>query len=149
MCSFSPTAHGHQGVHAVRADKDGVKLYFQAGKGLPDPEKLLRGSGGKVRYVELENAATLKEPAVDAVIEAAIGRRNGPVPWHVVKVPGTGHFSFSDAPFQMQVQLRQVGATMTPAHMHRVTEELLLDFFGHYLEGRALGRLRPGTTTIP
>lgn len=77
--SFSPTAHGHQGVLAVRADADGVKLYFQVGKGLPDPGKLLRGSGATVRYLDLESAATLTRPAVVALIEAAIARN--PVPF--------------------------------------------------------------------
>jgi hypothetical protein len=33
--------------------------------------------------------------------------------------------------------------------MHRVTESLLLDFFGHYLEGRPLAQLNAGATTFP
>jgi hypothetical protein len=76
--SFSPTAHGHQGVLAVRADEDGVKLYFQVGKGLPDPERLLRGSGTKVRYIALEGTAALRRPAVDALIEAALKQNRVP-----------------------------------------------------------------------
>ncbi len=80
---------------------------------------------------------------------AMIGKRNGTVPWHVVKILGTGHFSFSDGPFQLPMQLQGVGATLAPIEMHQVTERLLLDFFGHYLDGRPLAHLRGGATTLP
>ena len=45
VISFSPNDRGYQGVFAIRADADGVRLYFNWGKDLPDPEKLLQGSG--------------------------------------------------------------------------------------------------------
>ena len=50
-------------------------------------------------------------------------------PCDVVKVLGTGHFSFSDAPFQFPAQLQGVGATLGPAEMHRVIARRLLEFF--------------------
>ena len=40
VLSYSPSERGYEGVLAIRADADGVKLYFNHGKGLPDPEKL-------------------------------------------------------------------------------------------------------------
>ncbi len=43
VISYSPSERGYEGVLAIRASADGVKLYFNQGKGLPDPEKLLRG----------------------------------------------------------------------------------------------------------
>src|SRR6187399_2683904 len=39
VISFSPNEHGYEGVLAIRASPDGVKLYFNRGKDLPDPEK--------------------------------------------------------------------------------------------------------------
>ena len=45
VISYSPNERGYEGVLAIRASADGVKLYFNRGKGLPDPEKLLQGSG--------------------------------------------------------------------------------------------------------
>src|SRR5713101_1417038 len=45
VISYSPNEHGYEGVLAIRADTSGVKLYFGRGKELPDPEKLLQGSG--------------------------------------------------------------------------------------------------------
>lgn len=79
---------------------------------------------------------------------AAVASRSGAVPWFVVKLTGTGHFSFSDAPFLAPSLLRGVGATMTPARMHSLVSDLLLDFFDHFLRGRPLRLLRPGVAAI-
>jgi hypothetical protein len=43
VISFSPSERGYEGVLAIRGSADGVRLYLTQGKGLPDPEKLLRG----------------------------------------------------------------------------------------------------------
>ena len=48
---------------------DGVRLYFNRGKGLPDPEKLLQGSGSQVRWIPVEGASTLARPAVARLID--------------------------------------------------------------------------------
>src|SRR5882672_4515925 len=53
VISYSPNEHGYEGVLALRANADGVRLYFQGGKGLPDPEKLLQGSAN-ARWILLE-----------------------------------------------------------------------------------------------
>lgn len=77
VLSFSPSEHGHEGVLAIRGDSDGIKFYFNHGKSLPDPEKLLQGSA-TVRYIDLESASTLTRPAVVALIEAAIAHNKIP-----------------------------------------------------------------------
>jgi len=51
VISYSPSERGYEGVLAIRGSADGVRLYFNRGKGLPDPEKLLQGSGGQTRSV--------------------------------------------------------------------------------------------------
>jgi hypothetical protein len=78
VISFSPNEQGYAGVFAIRGDADGVKLYFNQGRGLPDPEKLLQGSGTLVRWIQLEGAATLARPAVVALVDAAIARNRVP-----------------------------------------------------------------------
>jgi len=78
VISCSPNEHGYEGVFAIRADADGVKLYFNRGKGLPDPEKLLRGSGRQVRWIHLEGASTIARPAVARLIDEAIARNRVP-----------------------------------------------------------------------
>jgi hypothetical protein len=77
VISFSPSERGHEGVLAIRADADGVKLYFNQGKGLPDPEKLLQGSA-QARWIHVEGASTLARPAVARLIDEAIARNRVP-----------------------------------------------------------------------
>src|SRR5689334_13522590 len=38
LISYSPSERGYEGVFAIRGSADGVRLYFNRGKGLPDPD---------------------------------------------------------------------------------------------------------------
>ena len=78
VISYSPSERGYEGVLAIRGSADGVRLYFNRGKGLPDPEKLLQGSG-QTRWIHVEGASTLARPAVASLIDEAIAR--SPVPF--------------------------------------------------------------------
>lgn len=78
VISYSPNDRGYEGVLAVRGSADGVKLYFNRGKGLPDPEKLLRGSASQTRWIPLEAASTLARPAVATLIAEALARNRVP-----------------------------------------------------------------------
>jgi hypothetical protein len=78
VISFSPNDHGYEGVFALRADAKGVRLYLNRGKGLPDPEKVLQGSGSLTRWIHLEGAATLARPAVARLIDEALARNRVP-----------------------------------------------------------------------
>jgi hypothetical protein len=79
VISFSPNERGYEGVLGIRADANGIKLFFGRGKELPDPEKLLEGSGNQVRSIDVEGASTLARPAVASLIDEAIVRN--PVPF--------------------------------------------------------------------
>jgi hypothetical protein len=78
VISFSPNDHGYEGVLGIRADANGVKLFFGRGKELPDPEKLLQGSGSQVRSIDVEGASTLARPEVARLIDEAIARNRVP-----------------------------------------------------------------------
>src|SRR5262249_22979754 len=78
VISFSPNEHGYAGVLTIRASADGVKLYFNQGKELPDPAKLLQGSS-QTRWIDVEGASTLARPEVASLIDEAITRN--PVPF--------------------------------------------------------------------
>jgi len=78
VVSFSPNERGYEGVLAIRATASGVSLYFNRGKELPDPEKLLKGSGKQTRSINLEGASTLARPAVARLIDEAIARNRVP-----------------------------------------------------------------------
>jgi hypothetical protein len=77
VISFSPNERGYEGVIVIRASADGVKLYFNQGKELPDPEKLLQGSA-QTRWIDVEGVSTLARPAVVSLIEEAIARNRVP-----------------------------------------------------------------------
>ena len=79
VISYSPNERGYEGVLAIRGSADGVRLYFNRGKELPDPEKLLQGSGSQTRWIHVEGASTLARPAVAGLIDEAIARN--PVPF--------------------------------------------------------------------
>lgn len=77
VISYSPSEHGYQGVLAVRASADGVRLYFNCGKKLHDPDKLLSGTS-QTRWLSIEKTSTLARPSVTALIDEAIARSTVP-----------------------------------------------------------------------
>ena len=78
VISFAPNQLGMEGVFAIRASADGVVLYFNRGKELPDPAKLLQGSGKQTRSITLEGASTLARPEVARLMDEAIARNDVP-----------------------------------------------------------------------
>ena len=77
VISYSPNERGYEGVLSIRASADGVKLYFNQGKELPDPGELLQGSS-QTRWIKMEGASTLARPAVASLIDEAIARNKVP-----------------------------------------------------------------------
>src|SRR5258708_3227851 len=77
VISYSPNERGYEGVLAIRGSADAVKLYFNQGKDLPDPEKLLQGSS-QTRWIHVEGASTLARPEVVSLIDEAIARNRVP-----------------------------------------------------------------------
>jgi hypothetical protein len=78
VISYSPNERGYEGVLAIRASANGVRLYLNRGKGLPDPDKMLRGSGKQARWIPIEDTSTLARPAVVDLIGQAIARHRPP-----------------------------------------------------------------------
>jgi len=78
VISYSPSERGYEGVLSIRGSADGVRLYVNRGKELPDPGKLLQGSA-QARWIDVEGASTLAHPAVVDLIDEAIAR--SPVPF--------------------------------------------------------------------
>ena len=79
VVSYSPNEHGYEGVLSIRGSAEGVRLYFNHAKELPDPAKLLQGAGKQCRSINLEGASTLARPEVARLIDEAIARN--PVPF--------------------------------------------------------------------
>ena len=67
-------------IVSIAAGANGVGLSFYYGATLPDPHGLLSGAGSQNRFLRLESAATLAQPAVEALIAAAIAQGKSPLP---------------------------------------------------------------------
>ena len=70
VVSYSMSERGYEAIVAVAIFPGWVKLYFD--KSIPDPKRLLEGSGGKVRSVTLEAASDLDRGDIHALLKAAI-----------------------------------------------------------------------------
>jgi hypothetical protein len=60
--------------------RSGVSLNFYYGAELPDPHGILLGEGNQNRFIRVETAATIAQPAVEALICAAIAHAKTPLP---------------------------------------------------------------------
>ena len=80
VIAYAPTDRGIDSIVSIAARSDGVRLYFNQGPKLSDPKKLLLGSGKQTRFIEVESAAQLAEPYVEALIRAANDLSSIPLP---------------------------------------------------------------------
>jgi hypothetical protein len=69
VVTFSMSERGYEGIVSIAIFPDRVQLYFD--KSLPDPKRLLTGSGTKVRFVTLETASDFDHEDIQALIKAA------------------------------------------------------------------------------
>ena len=80
VIAYSPTEQGIDALVSIAARADGVYLYFSHGPQLPDPKRLLRGSGKQTRFIRVETARQLAHPDVEAFIAATIDHASVPLP---------------------------------------------------------------------
>lgn len=80
VIAYSATDHPTDGIVSTAARPDGMRLYFMNGQKLPDPKKLLMGSGKQTRFIPVEAASRLKHPDVEALIAATIDQASVPLP---------------------------------------------------------------------
>jgi len=62
VIGFSATERPSDCLFSIAANAKGVGLAFYYGATLPDPHKILLGSGNQNRFIRLESAATLSKP---------------------------------------------------------------------------------------
>ncbi|HEY0339041.1 MAG TPA: hypothetical protein VGC70_16980 [Burkholderiales bacterium] len=74
VIGYCPTERPSDCVLSIAAGANGVALSFYYGATLPDPHKVLLGSGRQNRFIRLESAATLARPEIEALVAAAIAQ---------------------------------------------------------------------------
>lgn len=77
---FCATERTSSCICSLACSAKGVSLSFYYGAMLTDPQGILLGSGNQNRYVRLDSAATLREPAVAALIDEAVANAEPPLP---------------------------------------------------------------------
>lgn len=80
VIGYSPTARPSDAVVSIAAAANGVGVCFIHGASLPDPHRLLNGSGKQTRFLRLESADELARPEVEALLAAAVDRARAPFP---------------------------------------------------------------------
>ena len=77
---YCSTERASDAIVSLAANAKGVGLCFIYGATLPDPHKILLGSGNQTRFIRLESAATLAKPEVEALLRAAVAQAKAPLP---------------------------------------------------------------------
>ena len=79
VIGFGPNERPYDAIVSILVVADHVSLCFiNDGPSLPDPDKLLRGTGSVVRHMRLASAADLDRPPIKALVKAAIGQSDVP-----------------------------------------------------------------------
>ena len=78
VIGYSATERPSDSVISIAAAANGVGLAFYRGATLPDPHKILQGSGSQNRFLRAESATILQKPEVEALITAAIAQNTAP-----------------------------------------------------------------------
>jgi hypothetical protein len=79
LLAYGPGDRGIDALVSIVARANGLQLAFTQGKHLPDPKKLLSGSG-QSRYIQLESTRQLSHPELKALFAAAIDEATVPLP---------------------------------------------------------------------
>jgi hypothetical protein len=82
VIGFGPTERPSDCIVSLTAAANGVGLCFIRGASLPDPSKILLGSGKQTRFIRLPSAEVLGQPAVQALLNLACERASTPLPTH-------------------------------------------------------------------
>jgi mono/diheme cytochrome c family protein len=72
VIGYSPTEKPSHAIISIAAQAKGVSLCFLDGRKLPDPKKILRGGGNKVRSMPVAAPAELARPEVAAAAGVAV-----------------------------------------------------------------------------
>ena len=66
VIGYSPTERPSDDIVSMAARANGVGLCFIRGASLPDPNKVLLGSGNQTRFIRIDSPAVLERPEVEA-----------------------------------------------------------------------------------
>jgi Domain of unknown function (DU1801) len=71
VVGYSPTERPSDSIVSIAAGANGVGLCFIRGARLPDPKKVLMGSGNQTRFIRIPSVQVLSRPEVATLLAAA------------------------------------------------------------------------------
>ncbi len=80
VIGYASTERASDAIFSIAAAANGVGLAFLHGATLPDPKKLLLGSGKQNRFIRLPTIQPLESPEVLTLIQAAVAQAKTPLP---------------------------------------------------------------------
>jgi len=80
---YAPTEKASDAIFSIALYPRWVSLFFLQAKGLPDPGRLLKGSGTVARHIVLPSPAMLHDPAVRDLMNEAVVRAKTPFDPHI------------------------------------------------------------------
>jgi len=80
VIGFGPSERPSDCFISIAAAANGVGLCFIRGATLPDPARILSGSGKQTRFVRLPSADVLAQPEVQDLLKAAAEQARVPLP---------------------------------------------------------------------
>jgi hypothetical protein len=69
---FAPGEKAGEAIFSIAVYPKWVSLFFLQAKGVPDPERLLKGSGNVAKHVVLKSPDDLEIPAIAAMMDAVL-----------------------------------------------------------------------------
>src|SRR5437762_1677501 len=79
VLSYGSTERPSDCIVTIAAAANGVGLSFYRGASLPDPKKILLGSGGQNRFIRIDSQKVLARPEVSSLITAAVAQSQTPL----------------------------------------------------------------------
>ena len=76
---FGPSEKAGEAIFSIAVYPKWVSLFFLQAKGVPDPERLLKGSGNVARHVVLSSPGAVDVPAIVAMMKAAVEVAKAPL----------------------------------------------------------------------
>jgi hypothetical protein len=79
VVGFGPNERASDAIFSIVLYPRWVSLFFLQGADLPDPDRLLKGSGTVARHLVLEEAEDLDKPALQEMLTRALERARAPL----------------------------------------------------------------------
>ena len=77
---FGPSERASDAIFSIAVFPRWVSLFFFQGVELSDPDRLLKGTGNRIRHIVLRDARELDRPAIRALMKEALAIADPPIP---------------------------------------------------------------------